>query len=88
MRDFREFWLIVVVILVGIVGWRVGVAHKHDCLNRGEVGCSILPWSGQIPGSGPSGTGGGATAVEVGSGIHEVGTGASDKTGNAGSILP
>lgn len=87
MRDFREFWLIVVVVLVGLVAWRVGLAHKHDCINRGEVGCTLLPWSGQIPGSGPSGSGGG-TVTNVGAGIHEVGNGVSDQTGNAGSVLP
>lgn len=79
MRDFREFWLIVVLVLVCFVGYRAGQAHKRDCIARGEVGCSILPWSGSIPGQGPGTSSGLGTGPAVAAGIHDVG--ASDSSG-------
>ncbi len=88
MRDFRGFWVIIIAVICVVVLWRVGEKHKTDCIAAGRVGCTVLPWSGQIPGTGPSSTQSGLNGgPSVSAGIHDVGASVSGTAGqNAGSL--
>lgn len=69
-RGVRRFWLLVAVV-AAVVLWRVGEAHKSACLRAGKVDCSVLLWSGSVPGSGTGG--GGGVLQGVSSSVHGVG---------------
>jgi len=89
MRDFRGFWVLIVVLICVLVLWRVGEKHKTDCNELGKVGCTVLPWSGQIPGSGPSSVQSGLnTGPAVSAGIHNVGSSVSGTAGQSAGSVP
>lgn len=63
---------LLVVVVAAVILWRVGEAHRTACINAGNVNCSVLPWSGSVPGSAGGSSGGGLTQG-VGSGANYVG---------------
>ena len=44
--------LFLAVVALVVVGYRVGVVHRRNCINSGKVGCNLLPWSGTYGGVG------------------------------------
>ena len=66
---FGRLVLLLAVVALVVVGWRVGVTHRRNCINAGKVGCNLLPWSGTYGRIGvPSNQGiGGAITNSLGS---------------------
>jgi hypothetical protein len=42
--------LVAVVVIFALGFLAIGTAHRDRCLNAGNVGCSLLPWSGHPSG--------------------------------------
>lgn len=53
-------WIAVAtLILVAMIAFLwIGTTHRDRCLRAGNVGCTILPWSGQAATSSGWGSGG------------------------------
>ena len=94
----RAYWAIMLVVVAVVVGYKLADQHRKDCINEGRAGCTILPWSGHVPGSvggnrsaGSSGGGSagaaGGTVRGIGQGVHNVGAGTAGTLGQ-GSKIP
>ena len=57
-HNFRILMWAATLLIVVVLGFLyVGSSHRDRCLKAGNVGCSMLPWSGHPParsGWGPS----------------------------------
>src|SRR5438270_881591 len=47
----RAYWAIMLVVVAVVVGYKLADQHRKDCINEGRTSCTILPWSGHVPGS-------------------------------------
>jgi hypothetical protein len=77
-----------VAVVAVVVLWKVGESHKRSCVREGRVNCSVLPWSGDLPGTGASGGSNQGLIQGVGSSVHGVGAGVSGSYGRSGQSIP